>query len=295
MLKYISSVIIMNKTLMNKFTHLLELTTKKKQDSIESKILLDDMLSKINSYLDDIDISEFEDRSRESKKNVLRYDSQFFRDNLPLQEVLTFDKKNGVYETNPFKLIEFDETADKSIVDYSKIITGPHEGNIGFNSIIIAGDVSKLSYGFVGHELVHTQIEKNPYTLTNYYNGEVLSMFVEMIISKSLSKNILNNYMRYRFRDVHECLIGLSRYEEYYYTYDLICKFRCYLSSSLKALHLYDIYINSNKLRRIEILGLIEDVFNNKITVEDFLNKMEITYNNSKDIDLVKEYVKRYK
>ena len=46
--------------------------------------------------------------------------------------------------------------------------------------------------------------------------------------------------------------------------------------------------------RRIEILSLVEDVFRNQMTVEQFLDMMHITYDNSKDVGMVKHYVKKY-
>ena len=51
MLEYISLVIIMNKTLMNKLTHILEMAEKKKVDCVESRIILDETLSAIKDYL----------------------------------------------------------------------------------------------------------------------------------------------------------------------------------------------------------------------------------------------------
>ena len=145
------------------------------------------------------------------------------------------------------------------------------------------------------HELVHTQVLKNPNTLTNFYNSEVLSIFIELVVSRTINKETFDNMMRYRFENVYECIVDLSYVGEYVYTFDKLTQFRCYLSSSLKALHLYDIYRNSSRERRIEILSLVEDVFRNQMTVEQFLDMMHITYDNSKDVGMVKHYVKKYK
>ena len=295
MLEYISLVIIMNKTLMNKLTHILEMAEKKKVDCVESRIILDETLFSIKDYLFEIGIVDYVDKSKADKQDVLKYDKQFFKENLPLQKIFTFDKDDNPYKVHPFKIIKFKKGLDTSYVDYSKILSGKYRGQIGFDGIRIMDDISKLTYGYVAHEVVHTQVEKNPYSLESFYNREVLSMFVEMIVSKKIGDKTVDSMMRYRFGNVYECLVDLSYYEDCIYSYDQICQFRCYLSSSLKALHLYNIYQTSNTYRRREILGLVEDVFRNRITVEEFLNKMHVTYNNSKDIDLVKEYVKRYK
>ena len=280
---------------MNKFTHILEMTEKKKDDSLESHILLDDSLKRIKKYLYDIRIDEYEEKSKDDKKSVLEYDKRFFKENLPLQKIIVFGKDDIPIKTNPFKVIEFRSGLDTSYVDFSKILSGKYRGQIGFDEIVMQDKITKLSYGQLGHEIVHTQIEKNPNSLESFYNREIISMFIELVISESLDKSILDNMMRERFKNVNECLVYLSYYEDCIYTYDEISKFRCYLSSALKALHLYSVYQTSNKYRRIEILSLVEDIFRNRITVEKFLNRMHVTYDNSKDYELVKTYVKKYR
>ena len=280
---------------MNKFTHILEMTEKKKDDSLESHILLDDSLKRIKKYLYDIRIDEYEEKSKDDKKSVLEYDKRFFKENLPLQKIIVFGKDDIPIKTNPFKVIEFRSGLDTSYVDFSKILSGKYRGQIGFDEIVMQDKITKLSYGQLGHEIVHTQIEKNPNSLESFYNREVISMFIELVISESLDKSILDNMMRERFKNVNECLVYLSYYEDCIYTYDEISKFRCYLSSALKALHLYSVYQTSNKYRRIEILSLVEDIFRNRITVEEFLNRMHVTYDNSKDYELVKTYVKKHR
>ena len=280
---------------MNKFTHILEMTEKKKDDSLESHILLDDSLKRIKKYLYDIRIDEYEEKSKDDKKSVLEYDKRFFKENLPLQKIIVFGKDDIPIKTNPFKVIEFRSGLHTSYVDFSKILSGKYRGQIGFDEIVMQDKITKLSYGQLGHEIVHTQIEKNPNSLESFYNREVISMFIELVISESLDKSILDNMMRERFKNVNECLVYLSYYEDCIYTYDEISKFRCYLSSALKALHLYSVYQTSNKYRRIEILSLVEDIFRNRITVEKFLNRMNVTYDNSKDYELVKTYVKKHR
>lgn len=283
------------KELMNKFSFILELNEKKKKSVLESSILVDKDLEKMRDYFASIKLDDFHDDSIEIKDRVIEYDKKFFKENLPLQKILVFGKDDIPYKANPFKIVKFKKSIDTSYVDYSKILSGKHRGKIGFDGVFIKDNITKLSYGYLGHELVHTQVEKNPNSLTNIYNKEVLSIFVEMIISKSLGKDILDDIMRYRFQNVYECITDLEYIDEAGYTSDKRFQFRCYLSSALKALHLYDIYKSSNRDKRIEILSLVEDVFRDRISVERFLEIMHITYKNSRDVDMVKHYVKKYK
>ena len=114
-------VIIMDKTLMNRFTHLMELTSKKKEDSIESRIVLDGTLRDIKKYLKEQNVKDFKDNSKDSKSTVMKYDKKFFRDNLPLQNVLSISKDGSVSVVNPFKLVKFESNMEGSIVNPDKI------------------------------------------------------------------------------------------------------------------------------------------------------------------------------
>ncbi len=280
--------------LVNKLFYVLEMNQKKNESSPESKILVDKNLEKMRDYFIKIKLDEFKEHTKADKGEVIKYDKEFFRENIPLKKIIVVKDNHEPYETNPLNNIEFRKRIRSSYVEPIKISSGKYKGKIGFEPILIKDHVSKLTYGCIGHEVVHTQIEQNPNLLTNYYNREVLSIFVEMIISKSIDDKTLDNIIRYRFENVYECISDLSYYEDMIFTSDSIAKFRCYLSSSLKALHLYDKYRHSSRDKRIEILSLIEDIFCGKLTVEQFLDKMNVTYKNSKDVDMVKHYVKKY-
>jgi len=283
------------KELLNRFSYILENNTKKVITSPESNILIDRDLEKMRDYFAKIKLDTFKDSSKEDKNKVIKYNKEFFKENLPLQKILVFGKDDIPYKDSPFNIIKFKKKIDTSYVQYSKILSGKYRGMIGFDGIIMKEEKSNSLYGKLAHEIMHTQIEKNPNTLTNFYNREVLSIFIEMVVSKSISKDAFYNMLRYRFENVYECIVDLSYVGECVYTFDKLTQFRCYLSSSLKAIHLYDIYRNSSRDKKIEILSLIEDIFRNKITVESFLDMMNITYENSKDVDMVKHYVKKFR
>ena len=282
------------KELMNKFSYILELNEKKKQPVLESKILVDKDLEKMKAHFESIRLAEFVDNTREDKSTVVKYDKKFFKENLPLQKILILPKKGSPYKGSPFDIIKFKDDISFSYVDYYKILDGKYKGRIGFTKVYMLDDITRLTYAHLGHELVHTQIEKNPNLLENAYDKEVLSIFIEMVISRSVGKDELNDIIRYRFKNVSECITDLSKISKCEYTTDQLFQYRCYLASSLKALHLYDIYKHSSTDRRLEILGLVEDVFRDKITVERFLELMKVTYKNSKDVDMIKHYVKKY-
>ena len=140
----------------------MELTSKKKEDSIESRIVLDGTLRDIKKYLKEQNVKDFKDNSKDSKSTVMKYDKKFFRDNLPLQNVLSISKDGSVSVVNPFKLVKFESNMEGSIVNPDKIKDGIYKGQIGFKDVLIKDRITKLSYADIGHEIVHTQIEKNP-------------------------------------------------------------------------------------------------------------------------------------
>lgn len=64
-----------------------------------------------------------------------------------------------------------------------------------------------------------------------------------------------------------------------------------YLVSTMQALELIDLYINSNNKIKKEILIAIQKVFDNKITLEESLFKFDINYESSKDTNILKRLI----
>ena len=80
------------KELINEFSHILEMNQKKIVVSPESNILLDKDLTKMRDYFAKIKLDEFAESSKEDKDKVLKYNKELFKENLPLQKILVFDK-----------------------------------------------------------------------------------------------------------------------------------------------------------------------------------------------------------
>ena len=57
--------------------------------------------------------------------------------------------------------------------------------------------------------------------------------------------------------------------------------------STLKAFHLYDIFINSNDSIRKEILNSIEKIFKEESTIGTFSNNFDINFENSKKLKYI--------
>ncbi len=251
--------------------------------------VMDEELNKSFEYLTNMGINNYRNRSKANIDDVKKYDREFFDEYIPLHNIYTKNKNGELYETNPFDIVVFGkdlyDTYTAPIIKGKKIK--------GFEEINMSKS-TMLSYGNLGHEITHTQVAKDFNNISNIVNNEMLSIFMEFVIASTKGEETLNNQVRDRFRGLYDGLKDMKDNRTLMnsidpYEQDIIK----YISSTLKALHLYDIYINSSNQRKIEILSLIEDIFKRKLTVEKLLGKMNVTYTNSNDFQLIKEYVKK--
>ena len=66
-----------------------------------------------------------------------------------------------------------------------------------------------------------------------------------------------------------------------------------YLKSILKAFNLFDNYLSKDKNYRNYVFNSIQKIFDDKLSVEEFLNNLDITYDNSLDSSHVKKIVNK--
>ena len=62
---------------------------------------------------------------------------------------------------------------------------------------------------------------------------------------------------------------------------------------TLKDSHKISDGLNGNNQIRREMKSNIQSIFDGKCTVEDFLNKYDVTYESSKDTDIIKKHLKK--
>lgn len=164
--------------------------------------------------------------------------------------------------------------------------------NMCFSSISLDKSINKLLFSCYGHELVHTQLDSQKGVVTNYHNREVLSIFVEDLISyeKDSSGALLRNILLYRYGDLLQCIRYLKKESA---SVNIKLEASIFIMSTLKAEKLFNIYINSSTHEREKILQGIQNVFDGKETVEDFLDRYNITYNNSKNEEIIVKQLKK--
>lgn len=140
------------------------------------------------------------------------------------------------------------------------------------------------------HELTHTQY--NPKDNSIY--SELLPIFMEKYTEDYLNKN--KNMFYLRINDLHNNISKLLKMKYFcddelseHIKYDAIK----YIESTLQAYMLYHIYKNEPLTSlKAKIIDDIQSVINETITINDLLNKHDITSENSKKLTLFKSYFK---
>ena len=147
------------------------------------------------------------------------------------------------------------------------------------------------------HEITHTQLDSLRGSIQEYYNMEVLSIFNELFHASILDKDErilrLNDSRRIyemsitaqELRDHHNGKSPMSRDE----LLDC-CK---YLVSDLKAYQLFAIFYSANDTLKNEILDDIQSIFDGYMTLEELLNKYEITLESIENSPQILKYYKR--
>ena len=138
------------------------------------------------------------------------------------------------------------------------------------------------------HEIAHTQ-----QTFISGVNDELIPIFMEII-----ARDYINNddYMiKLRFNSLlnnldfiinnpfpHDELLIVQKDDAIKYT-----------ESTLKAFMLYFIYTNEQlSSKKAQIIDGIQDCFDNKLSVREFLNRNDIKEDNYKNLSLIKQYFK---
>lgn len=140
------------------------------------------------------------------------------------------------------------------------------------------------------HEITHTQIEckKN-----NYINDEFIPIFMERFIGDKFNNNhIIYTRLYYLYKDLSNLISNNYYYDDEFYMYKTIDSIK-YIESTLKAYYLYFLYQNEpSSSNKANIIDNINYIFNDTISMDEFLNKYNIYNNNYKDLTIIKKLIK---
>ena len=131
----------------------------------------------------------------------------------------------------------------------------------------------------------------------NYFNQEVLSIFLEFFHTATLTEDekLLRLEEANRIYELNELTKQQTEYASGRLELsraDLIENSK-YIQSDLIVFHLFHKFYYSSLAVKKEMLKDIQRIFNGDITVEDYLNKYEVSFSNSQDKDTMKKYLYR--
>lgn len=155
---------------------------------------------------------------------------------------------------------------EKTIDDYELVFTEIRLNNK--NSVFIP-----LIYL---HEIIHTVVENNDYSITNYIDYELLPILFEFLLANDLGDDVFHFNVSYRINQISNYVNMLS--ED-----DLLT--RIYTSSYLNSIIIaYELaYIYSDGKIKKDFLNDLKSILNEKNNVYWMLEKYNVDYNSALD------------
>ena len=154
-----------------------------------------------------------------------------------------------------------------------------------FKSIELGNKTNDMTGVCYVHEIVHTQLESVKGIVKDYYNSELLSIFMELVYAyengivllREALKNRINMFLT-EFHSLYNFLYGSDTTEDGLWHNVIACK---YIVSTVKAFHLFCNYYIGDEIEKNNILWEIQSVFSGRKSLEDVLDILGITYQNS--------------
>lgn len=165
-----------------------------------------------------------------------------------------------------------------------------------FKSIDLGHKTNEMTGVCYVHEIVHTQVESLKGIVREYYNSEVLSIFTELLYANSRSPELFKETLKNRINmfliEFHSLYDYLTNQKKDYDKWHNIvsCK---YIVSTLKAFKMYDMYVRENEFGKSNILWLVQKVFSGIKSLEDILDELGITYENSLEAEHIANLIYR--
>lgn len=249
--------------------------------------------------LNKLDIAKKRNRVHTMELDEALYDASAFLDryynlhNIPL---ITNDTGATIvtnihpYDLPLYEGEETDNIFSSSIIE--DIISTP-KPSINYIGINLAPTITEQTSTSYVHEITHSQLDHQIGVIKEFYHAEILSMFNELFHASILDseENILrlNDSRRlYEMKILTQSLLHPSAFTRE----DLLLDSQ-YLISDLKAYNLFIKFYYGNETLKEEIISDIQSVFDGYMTVEDLLDKYNITLANSIDNKKLLKYFNR--
>lgn len=162
---------------------------------------------------------------------------------------------------------------------------------IPYSEVLLGDNLTDLSIATYVHELGHILTESIPGYATDFYNKEVISIFLEKLAALELDSTgtLLKISERMRFAHLYQMIKSLKKQSTLGFEQSLANS--VYVNSTLLATCLFDKYQNGTLEEQKDIISSIQQVFDGQITVEDLLTAQGITLDQSKNPELIKKHI----
>lgn len=168
---------------------------------------------------------------------------------------------------------------------------------ISYKEILLSSKLTELSDNAYIHELTHTQLSHQKGIIRDYFNSEMLSIFMELLNSFYSSKQerllpltdaVLLTEMYYWLENLEKIRDGLTNVDE-----ESKINASKYAISIIKAFNLFIEYYYGTPALKKYILTTIQNIFDGNLQLEELLDEFEITTSSSFQSQTLKKYLSR--
>ena len=150
---------------------------------------------------------------------------------------------------------------------------------LSFKEIILPPQITELTSSSYVHEVTHTQLAHIKGIIKDYYNSEILSIFLEILSIYETQEKLLPLQDAMRLTELYQELYTLEEYSKGVSTFnqdDLIDSTK-YTTSIIKAYHLFIEYYYGTPSLKKYILECIQNIFDGNLQLEELLDEFEIS------------------
>lgn len=238
---------------------------------------------------------------RKAKNSTVSFYESFFK----LQRVPFYiEKQYGPIriektgDIHPFGLPIKKEDEDEFYGSLNEVIfmTEPHK-TIYYKSITLPQNITEVSKLAYTHEIAHSQLNHVRGIIKDFYNTEVISIFLELVHALELNDGeyLLTAHDSIRLSELKTTIEEIKKY----HTRDdeevkkVLIEGSLYLQSTLQAYNLFMKYFCGSTSIKREILRSIQNLFNQEITLEDLLSNFDISFEESINPKQLSKYIRR--